>query len=138
MNFSNYPPGVSDNTPDAPWNQVENEPENVDVCVSITMSKSTTISTTDYIKEVWDEYETGDEGERIHIGGTNYDFSESDLKSAYKNCELTIPSLLALLESYLLKDLEENKGNREKTDIINLQLESLRDWIVDELEVTQE
>ena len=136
---SNYPPGVNDNTPGAPWNEPDcNMPIDVDVLVSMTLSKNTTIETADYIAESWDDYETDDEGGRVHIGGTEYDFSECNLEKDYKNCEWSIPDLLSLLESYLLKDLKANEGNKAKVSTIKNQLESLRGWTVDELEVIKE
>ena len=45
-----YPPGAEFD-PNAPYNQSDPEPVEVDVCISQTLHKSTTISTTDYVAE---------------------------------------------------------------------------------------
>lgn len=133
---SNYPPGVSDDTPGAPWNESYNKPVDVDVCVSTTLSKSTTIKTTDYIAEAWEDCERDEEGYVTHIGGTDYDFSECDFRKDYENSEWTLPDLLTLLEQYLLEDYRHAQTPRKK--VIENQLKSLRGWTVDELEVMQD
>ena len=68
----NYPEGTD--TPDAPWNEVSTTPVDVEVTVSITLSKTVTVSVDDYTAEPnWDE-----EG----YCEPSYDFSECDLKRA--------------------------------------------------------
>ena len=44
--MDNYPIGAD--TPDAPWNQVENPEKEVEVTISITLSKTVKIKVRDY------------------------------------------------------------------------------------------
>ena len=129
-----YPPGAEYDK-NAPWNQPDgNKPKKVDVLVSMTLSKGTTIETVDYTAEQWQDTETED-GEVYTYGGTEYDYTNCDFNKDYQECEWTIPDLLTLLETYLMEDLKKYEGNKSKVDLINNQLKSLRGWEVDELEV---
>ena len=105
----NYPIGADGS--DAPYNQSDPEPVEVNVCISQTLHKSTTISTTDYIAEDYEDCERDDDGGFVTTGGVSYDFSDSDLLSAYKNESWTIPELLYELKDYIKQDL--NRGCSE-------------------------
>ena len=132
-----YPPGAY-NDSNAPYNKGnEKEPINVEVLVSTTLSKNTTIQTSDYTSEKWEEYES-DDGSIVNYGGIEYDFSDCNLEKDYEESEWSIPDLLTLLEEYLLKDMEIYKGSKTRENLINNQLKSLRGWIVDEIEVIKE
>lgn len=151
MDNYNYPMGAD--TPDAPWNQSDPDPVDVEVCVSITLSKSVTISVTDYQAEEWEDWEKDDEGGTIHTGGVDYDFSDSDLKGAYESTEYTIPDLLKELQQRVQKEYdqveEEMKAqtslSRAQKRPYEVKLNKLQnlisacdDWNVDELEVVEE
>lgn len=72
--LGDYPPGAA-NDPSAPWNQTENPEVEIEVLVSITLSKTVTVRVSDY--------ELIDEG--VDEDGCYYrdmDFSETDLLSA--------------------------------------------------------
>ena len=60
----------------SPYNQSDQKPIEVDVCISQTLHKSTTISTTDYTIEEWEDCERGDDGKFITTRRVNYDFSD--------------------------------------------------------------
>ena len=63
MSASNYPPGVSDSTPDAPWNQSDPDDMDFDVTCSQTLSKTVTVTTNNYIPGAEGvDYESDDEG----------------------------------------------------------------------------
>jgi len=131
----NYPAGAD--TPDAPWNQCDPEPKEVEVCVSYSVSRTFTISVTDYVAEHWEDCERGDEGEIIRTGGTEYDFSDCDLKSAYEEQELTLPDLLNTLKEYAQKELDEGCDFNSRKHYLE-RLIAACDWTEDECCVTLE
>ena len=70
-------------------------------------------------------------------GGIDYDFSDSDLKGAYKEQEYTIPELLDYLKAYLIADIaecSERSGKKKKLQHI---LACCEGWKVDETEVIE-
>lgn len=149
MDNYNYPMGAD--TPDAPWNQSDTlEPKEADVLVSYSISKSTTIETDDYIEDVWEDWDTGDEGEVIHRGGVEADWSETNWEQAFKDDSeaLGIPDLLGILEEHatiqyhLYKDaLEKDPNDRQTKRLVN-KWDNIRkacqDWHVDEFIVEHE
>lgn len=123
--IGDYPPGA-EHDPNAPYNQKEQEPIDIDVCVSCTLSKSTTIG-----------------------GNPEVD----DLKDIYEQQEYTIPELLDEFTKILKKEiteikatiklLDDNMSNAKKALEHNIShynslLYSLKGWTVDELEVIKE
>lgn len=80
MNNYDYPPGSD--TSDAPWNQVEYPEREIEVEISVTLSKKVRILVDDYTIEE-DEY-----------GYRDYDFSECDLRKAVED-QVTLPHNLA-------------------------------------------
>lgn len=79
--MDNYPIGAD--TPDAPWNQVENPEREVEVTISITLSKTVKIKVKDY--EIVDSGRDED-GEYFE----DIDYSNCDLKSAVEE-QLFLP-----------------------------------------------
>lgn len=121
MSLSNYPPGVSDNTLDAPWNDPVVPEREFEITISQTLSKTVTVTTDNYIPEV--DLETG------HVY-TNT--SETDWYEVYEEQHLNIQELLVILKEYATRDLkntipDSGKG-RELKDII----EACENWIVDD------
>ena len=132
-----YPPGTEFN-PNAPWNQSDPEPVEVDVTISQSLSRSTKITVTDYIAKEWEDYEPDEEGGFYRTGGVDYDFSDSDLKGAYEEQEYTIPELLDYLKAYLITDIAEcdkQSGKKKKLQHI---LACCEGWEVDETEVVED
>ena len=84
MDNYNYPMGAD--TANAPWNQVDPEPIEVEVTVSITLSKTVKIYVDDYIQEAPEVDEDG------HYYQGDIDLSNCDLKSAVKN-QITLPNM---------------------------------------------
>lgn len=111
MDNYNYPMGAD--TKDAPWNQVDNPEREIEVTVSVTLSKTVKIKVSDY--EITDsgKDEDGNYFEDI-------DYSNCDLKKAVKE-QITLPH-----EAY--KTLMVN------TDISKKAYEDLKDWNVDDYE----
>ena len=132
-----YPPGA-EHDPNAPWNQSDPEPVEVEVAISQTLSKSTKILITDYTVNEWEDVETDNEGGFLRTGGVEYDCSDSDLKGAYNEQEYTIPELLDYLKDYLIADIancNKDKGKKQKLQHI---LDCCEGWEVDETEVVEE
>ena len=94
MDNYNYPMGAD--TADAPWNQVEPEPIEVEVTVSITLSKTVKVYVDDYIQEAPES-----DGEVYYAG--DIDLSNCDLKTAVKN-QITLPNM----EGWNVDDFEVN------------------------------
>lgn len=118
MYWDNYPLGAA-NDPRAPWGQ-EAAPQDVNVVVSQTLSRPTTLKVSDYKIDV-----------------DIYDFSDTDFKKAYEKQEYDISELLIVLQTYLKNDiqscLEESKKKR-----LELILKCSENWVVDELEIIKD
>lgn len=109
MNNYDYPIGADNEA--APWNQEDSKPQEVEVTVSITLSKTIKVKVDDYTAEE----EIDEDGEHY----TNYNFSECDLETAVKE-QVVLPQ-----EAFrFIKDPKI--------------IEDLKDWEVDEIEVIKE
>lgn len=133
---SYYPPGARFD-PNAPYNQSDPEPVEVNVCISQTLHKSTTISTTDYVAEKLEDCERDDDGGFVTTEGVNYNFSDSDLLDAYKNDSWTIPELLYELKDYIKQDLDRGCSESKKAWLERM-MKACEDWELDEEEVIKE
>ena len=108
MDNYNYPMGSD--TKDAPWNQVDNPEREIDVTVSVTLSKTVKIKVSDY--EITDSGKDED-GEYFE----DIDCSNCDLKSAVEE-QIILPQSAHM---YI-------KGNPKVH-------EDLSNWCVDDFEV---
>ena len=113
MDNYNYPMGAD--TPDAPWNQVDNPEREIEVLVSVTLSKTFKVRVSDYTIADSGEDEDGFYFEDI-------DYSECDLKRAVEG-QIVLPQ-----EAYKYITSSGNKSVKEE----------LKDWDVDDFEVIQE
>ena len=141
-----YPPGI-EHDPNAPWNQSDPDPVDVDCYVSCSISKDVTISTTDYIAKEWEDWDRDDEGGYVHSGGVDYDFSDCNFSEAYHQDHYGILELLEQLKVFLegaIKDLEqlspeaskeEQATKRANLRIYKQMLEDCKGWTLDEEEV---
>lgn len=111
MDNYNYPMGAD--TKDAPWNQVDNPEREIEVTVSVTLSKTVKIKVSDY--EITDSGKDED-GEYFE----DIDYSNCDLKGAVKE-QIILPQ-----EAYIYTG--ESPGVYE----------DLSNWCVDDLEVNLE
>lgn len=83
MDNYNYPMGAD--IADAPWNQGDPEPIEVEVTVSITLSKTVKIYVDDYIQEAPEVDEDG------HYYSGDIDFSECNLSRAVEE-QIALPN----------------------------------------------
>ena len=111
MDNYNYPMGAD--TKDAPWNQVDNPEREIEVTVSVTLSKTVKIKVSDY--EITDSGKDED-GKYFE----DIDCSNCDLKSAVEE-QIVLPQSA---HTYV-------KGNPKVH-------EDLSNWCVDDLEVNLE
>ena len=108
MDNYNYPMGAD--TKDAPWNQVDNPKREIDVTVSVTLSKTVKIKVSDYVIIDSGKDEDGEYFEDI-------DCSNCDLKSAVEE-QIVLPQNAHMY-------VKSNPKVRE----------NLSNWCVDDFEV---
>ena len=109
-----YPPGA-EHDPNAPWNQVDNPEREIEVTVSVTLSKTVKIKVSDY--EITDSGKDED-GEYFE----DIDYSNCDLKGAVEE-QFVLPQ-----EAYRYITSSGNKSVKEE----------LKGWNVDDFEVVEE
>lgn len=111
MDNYNYPMGAD--TKDAPWNQVDNPEREIEVTVSVTLSKTVKVKVSDY--EITDSGKDED-GECFK----DIDYSDCDLKG-------TVEEQIVLPQSAHIYVKNNSKVH-----------EDLSNWCVDDLEVNLE
>lgn len=112
----NYPLGTDNE--DAPWNQKDNPEREVEVTVSVTLSKTVKVKVCDYKIIDSDKDEDGEPFEDV-------DYSECDLKDA------------VISQFYLPQDAGKVLKNSYVASLENL-ADDFSGWNVDELEVVPE
>ena len=135
---SNYPAGLTDNTPNCPWSEHTNEPQDFDCITTETLQKHVLVPTSNY-REFCD---------RDEDGGTDhwFEFDNVDWTDEYENNNDTLPEILNKCHFALgkVKDLlleyKENGCLKEGVDMVLLsQIEKLIDdtegWELVEREV---
>ena len=115
MDNYNYPMGAD--TPDAPWNQVDNPEKEIEVLVSITLSKTFKVKVSDYDIADSGKDEDGEYFEDI-------DYSNCDLKGAVEE-QIILPQNAW--------DYIAPESKKEAQAIFDL-----KGWNVDEMEVIPE
>ena len=133
---SGYFPIGEEYNPNAPYNQSNIEPIQLNVIISQSLSRLTTIEVTDYITNEWEDIEIDEDGKFHKIEGIEYDFSDSDLKETYERQEYTIPELLDYLKDYLITDINKCNEDSKKRKLQHI-LKCCKDWEVDETEVIE-
>lgn len=123
----NYPPGAD--TPYAPWNEQEVPERQFDVCISQTLSKSTSVTTNDYVPEV-DQDEDG--------CCYSSDTSDTDWGKAYKNEHLTPLQLIGEFKDFLTKHLPDPVVDIAEYKKWKKLISECNGWVEDELTVLEE
>lgn len=111
MNNYDYPEGADNSS--APWNEEDKKSKEIEVCVSVTLSKTVKIKVSDYTIIESGVNEDGEPFEDI-------DYSTCDLKSAVEE------------QVYLPQDIEFLLRTTDKSEEI---LKKLSGWNVDDFEV---
>jgi hypothetical protein len=140
MSASNYPPGVSDSTPDAPWNQSDPDDMDFDVTCSQTLSKTVTVTTNNYIPGAEGvDYESDDEGGcyAVHYHD-DPDTSDTNWAEEYHDNQYHTPAQLLELFKQCLEENMKNglvfKTPKFSEDLIK----ECEGWIEDETEYIKE
>ena len=123
-----YPPG-SEFDPGAPWNEQEVPERQFDVCISQTLSKSTSVTTNDYAPKV-DEDEDG--------FYESADASDTDWKKTYKNEHLTPLQLIGEFKDFLTKHLPDPIIDVKGFQRVKYLIDECEDWTEDETEIVEE
>jgi hypothetical protein len=137
--LSNYPPGVSDNTPDAPWNEPEIPEKEFNVLCSQTLSKSTPIWTDDY----WPgasgvDYEPDGEGGYCASGWQeDDDTSNTDWHKVYKDNTYTPLEIISKCGD-LCKFLLDRDMTQYGKNSLKLLMEACQGWQEDETEIMED
>lgn len=146
--LSNYPDGLSDNTPDAPWNDVEVPEKEFDVTISQTLSKDTTVTTNNYIPGASGcDYEPDGEGGYCACGWQDPDdTSNTNWGNAYREEHYTPLDLIQLFGEKCKQELKELEElgfedapyyySQRKRELEHL-IEECSCWTDDETEVCE-
>lgn len=130
---SDYYPAGAQNDPNAPYNQKDSKPVDVEVYFNQTLSRVATVEVKDYVEEAWEDWEQDEEGNVLHSGGIDYDFSDTNFLKAYKDQELDIPELLSYLKTYITEDLAQTSPHSGKGKHLKRLLAACEGWeVIDE------
>lgn len=127
--LSNYPPGVSDHTKGAPWNDDDEMPEKeFEVVCTQTLSKAVPVWTRNYSVCIDEEYEEG-----VHFCSESYDFSDTNWADEYHGNDYHNPlQLIELFKDFLEEQLKQ--GNVFKSPAFTRRLiEECSDWEEDDV-----
>jgi len=127
MESGYYPPGAEYDS-NAPYNQIDNNPQSFDVTVVTTLSKDTSVETTDYTPCV-DEDE---DGKHLY-----YEFDNVCWCSEYEQQHKSILELLSIFQEELQDKLEKTTDPSE-IERINYLISECNGWVEDDLEIIHE
>lgn len=121
-----YSPGAEFDSR-APYNQVDLPGKEIEVTISVTLSKTVKIVVDDYeVEDDWDE-----DGRYV-----SYNFSNCDLYKAVEN-QIVLPQNIAeFTERMFNHDLDLKAAGMSK--YLKDAIEDCKDWVVDEMEVILE
>ena len=131
-NNSNYPLMSQSEWDNAPWNQSGPEEKEFEVTVSQTLSKSTTVTTSDYIPGgYFPETEWDIDGYHTITCHEPDDTSDTDWRSAYNNEHYTPLRLIQEFKEMLEKNTPIPETRRKYL------IDECMNWIEDDLEVCE-
>lgn len=138
--LSNYPPGVSDNTPGTPWTEEDIPEEDFEVTCSQTLSKTVTVTTDNYIPGASGvDWETDDEGHPYATGWQDDpDTSNTNWAQEYHDCDYHTPGQLLLLFKDCLLQMRKNGEVFRTLYLTNKLIEECEGWTEDETEYIEE
>lgn len=118
----NYPPGAD--TPDAPWNQRDQEPIEVEADITVSLTNRVIVETTNYT-----EYCDEDCGDiELHDG-------YKDIESHFTEQHKSIPDLLAELAKYINGELAGGNISSSRMQELKAMLDDCQGWQVDNIEI---
>ena len=125
MSEKDYYPAGAYNDPNAPWNEVEYPERDFDMEVSITLTRSATITTTQY-----DAYVDEEDG-HTYVETDNIDFGQE-----YEDQYWTIPQLLDKMRG-LLDKWKPEKMERADKHLYERIMDESQGWEQEEMEVIE-
>ena len=129
---SNYPPMSQSEWDNAPWNQSDPEEKEFEVTVSQTLSKSTTVTTSDYIPGgYFPETDWDIDGYHTITCHEPDDTSDTNWRSAYNNEHYTPLGLIQEFKEMLEKNTPIPETRRKYL------IDECMNWIEDDLEVCE-
>lgn len=123
MDNYNYPMGAD--TSDAPWNKEDLPEEEIEVTISVTLSKTVKIKVSDY------NIEKNEDDKYI-----SYDFSKCDLNKAVENQVILPQNLARFTESIFNEDLNLKAAGMPL--YLKEAIADCKDWYIDEMEIVAE
>ena len=120
MKESGFYPAGAEFDKNAPYNETSNDNEPIEIAVeySVILRKKTTISTTDYVVDEWEECERDEEGNLVRYGEREINYDSVDLAEEYDRQHYSPMQLIHLLKSEMLRNLREHpecRGAKEGT-----------------------
>ena len=137
--LSNYPPGLSDSTPGAPWNEPVVPEKEFDVTCCQTLSKTVSVLTSNYIPGASGvDYEYDPDGS-VAIGWHDPDdTSDTNWADEYHDNDYHTPlQLIELFKKYLENELNR-MGEVKNEKWIRHLIEECSDWTEDETEYVED
>lgn len=126
MECGGYPPGAQYD-PNAPYNQVDLPEREIEVTISVTLSKTVKVMVDDYVVE-----EDADEDGRY----LSYDYSDCDLQRAVEEQVVLPQNLAEYTENMFNHDLNLKAVGMPR--YLKDAIADCKDWCVDEMEVILE
>ena len=136
MSLSNFPPGVSDSTVGAPWNEPTVPDKEFDVTCSQTLSKTVSVWTDNYIPGASGvDYEPDDEGGYYASGWQDPDdTSDTNWEEEYHDNDYHTPlQLIGLFKQFLEENLEHGLVFRNP-NVTKRLIKECEGWSDDETE----
>ena len=131
---SNYGYGLTDHSPNTPWNEPYIPERDFDISISQTLSRSTSVTTNDWCP-------AGDEDD-FYVDTSDTCWSEVIKENGCK----TPLDLIAMLKEYLQKDLDRieeiAKEKNENKEFLERKyqflIEECEGWVEDDLAISEE
>lgn len=139
MSYSNFPPGVSDSTWNAPWNEPYVPEKDFEVTCSQSLSRTVTVTTSNYVPGASGvDYEYDVDGPVAVGWQDDDDTSDTNWNKEYEDCGYKTPlGLIQVLKEVLQTNLEN--GIVYKTPGTTKRLiEECDGWSDDETEYVKE
>ena len=120
MASSDYYPAGAYNDPNAPYNQVELEPIEVDADVTVTLQNTLTVTTDNYA---------------VDEDGIDLLDKYSDVEELVRKQHKSIPALLAELVKYINGELAGGNISSSRRQELKAMLNDCQGWQVDNIEI---
>ena len=135
MYSDNYPPGAA-NDQNAPYNQKDTEPIEVEIEYSCVMRRTTTIETTRYQAHDWEDCEPDGEGGYVRTGGTECELEDNDFRDEYYGQRFNPSELIDELKSIVTMLINGDEVTVSKAKLKQV-LEDCEGWEIEDEECSK-